>query len=394
MGDIRNPADVAAGVAVHAALPNVHHAQLHAATHESGGGDEINTVDITGGTIDGWTSLTGSGVISTTNATASTSTTTGSGKFAGGVGIGENVFVGGTLDVAGHAAIGDKAAVVATVALYTVEDFGEADETVTAGMTLATASETTGATANLVRGLFARARIGGSSDDVTNTQNWTDTVGMRAVDAYVEIRAGSSGTITGGAAFYADNAVANGASFTNTYGLYVAALTRGTNNYGLYVNTPTGTIADAIHVVGGRSYLGGNVYLNLTLEAGADGVGADGEQLTSGGAAAQCDWSAAGSLREFKILREILNPQRALDAILAAPAWLFNYRPATEDGRHAITTGDYETEYAGVMADEAPWVMHHHGKIFSPGSAFGYTVAAFKAMQAEIDDLKMKLAAT
>lgn len=36
-----------------------------------------------------------------------------------------------------------------------------------------------------------------------------------------------------------------------------------------------------------------NVHIQSTLELGADGVGSNGEQATSGGAAAQCDWAAA-----------------------------------------------------------------------------------------------------
>jgi hypothetical protein len=37
----------------------------------------------------------------------------------------------------------------------------------------------------------------------------------------------------------------------------------------------------------------GNVHFQSTVEAGADGVGADGEQLTSGGAGAGTDWATA-----------------------------------------------------------------------------------------------------
>lgn len=37
-----------------------------------------------------------------------------------------------------------------------------------------------------------------------------------------------------------------------------------------------------------------NAHFQSTIEAGADGVGADGEQLTSGGAGVATDWSASG----------------------------------------------------------------------------------------------------
>lgn len=37
----------------------------------------------------------------------------------------------------------------------------------------------------------------------------------------------------------------------------------------------------------------GNLHVQSTLELGADGVGNNGEQATSGGAAAVCDWATA-----------------------------------------------------------------------------------------------------
>ena len=43
----------------------------------------------------------------------------------------------------------------------------------------------------------------------------------------------------------------------------------------------------------GEAEFAGNVHIQDTLELGADGVGADGEQATSGGAGAACDWAAA-----------------------------------------------------------------------------------------------------
>jgi len=46
--------------------------------------------------------------------------------------------------------------------------------------------------------------------------------------------------------------------------------------------------------VNGAADFAADVKLNSTLTAGADGVGADAEQLTSGGAAAETDWSASG----------------------------------------------------------------------------------------------------
>lgn len=141
----------------------------------------------------------------------------------------------------------------------------------------------------------------------------------------------------------------------------------------------------SFYVNGDSSYFGGNVKFNSTITAGADGVGASGEQLTSGGAGAEVSWTAAASRREYKDVLGVLDPSEALDAVLSTTAYRFKYKKDTGHG-----TGDHETLYAGVMADEAPWAMHYGGEILNPINTFGYTLAAIKALKAEIDDLKRR----
>ena len=71
-------------------------------------------------------------------------------------------------------------------------------------------------------------------------------------------------------------------------------------------------------------------------------------------------------------------------------AWethLFQYRP---DGR--VNTRDFDTLYAGVFGEDAPEVMHHRGEIFSPVSAFGYTVGAIQAMHGYVYQLETRIA--
>jgi hypothetical protein len=151
-----------------------------------------------------------------------------------------------------------------------------------------------------------------------------------------------------------------------------------------WTNTAPGPYA--LYVADGSSRFQGNVSLFSTLTAGADGVGASGEQLTSGGAGAEVSWTAAASLREYKqFTGEYLRPQDALDLILGTAVPLWTYKP----GRG---TGDHQKIYAGPVAEEALWAMHHGGRILDPISTFGYTIAAFQAMQAEIDQLKTELA--
>lgn len=140
----------------------------------------------------------------------------------------------------------------------------------------------------------------------------------------------------------------------------------------------------------------GNHTFSLTITAGADGVGADGEQLTSGGAAAECDWSAAGSLRQFKKILGIRDDAKeVLEKVVSTPIYDFQYLGKDEyegDLDHPITTGDRETVYTGIMADEAPELMHHHGRILNPINTTGYLMLAIKGLYEELTETKAQLA--
>lgn len=123
----------------------------------------------------------------------------------------------------------------------------------------------------------------------------------------------------------------------------------------------------------------------MTLPTGVPGTTGDQLSATTGGV---CSWTAAGSLREFKHILGVLDPRTALSRILSTPVELWTYRRDAKS-----STGDFETTYAGVVADKAPWAMHYEGRIFSPASAFGHAAAAIQALYAEIADLKTQLAA-
>lgn len=107
-----------------------------------------------------------------------------------------------------------------------------------------------------------------------------------------------------------------------------------------------------------------------------------GEQLQTDGAG-NTTWEAAASRREVKLLSGLLSKTDALDRILSANIYRFKYRPEWRS-----VGGDYETEFVGVVADEAPWVMMHRERIFSPISAFGYTAAAIQQLDARIKILE------
>lgn len=111
-----------------------------------------------------------------------------------------------------------------------------------------------------------------------------------------------------------------------------------------------------------------------------------GQQLQTNGSGVTT-WEAAASTREVKLLDGPIDPQEALDRVLSAPVYRFRYDPDRQG-----VGGDYETEFVGVVADEAPWVMMHKGRIFSPISAFGHAAAAIQALSAKVDELEARIA--
>ena len=116
--------------------------------------------------------------------------------------------------------------------------------------------------------------------------------------------------------------------------------------------------------------------------------GAAGTQLQTDGIAgtSNLSWASAGSSRDIKDLNGFLDPQDALKAVLSAPVHTFHYKPH-------MGTLDSQTQYAGIIADEAPWAMHFNGTILNPVNGLGYTTAAIQAQQAQIDALKAEIAA-
>ena len=157
------------------------------------------------------------------------------------------------------------------------------------------------------------------------------------------------------------------------------------NTAAIYIpNAYTGT-------VGGENYSlfidNGAVRIDKSLWVESTPTeGSAGEQLTSGGAATAMTWAAAGSLGKFKETIDELSPADALAKVLSWTPRLFRYRDDAE-----VTTHDTDTVYTGVYGEDAPEVMHHEGKIFSPVSAFGYTVGAVRAMSDRIATLESRL---
>ena len=110
-------------------------------------------------------------------------------------------------------------------------------------------------------------------------------------------------------------------------------------------------------------------------------VGAAGQQLTDAAGDGITSWAAAASLREYKNILRTADPQDALDRLLNTRAYHFNFK-------EGFGTRDYQTEYIGVLADEAPWAMHYGGTIVNPINTLGYMVLGFQAVDQRLTPLE------
>jgi hypothetical protein len=117
-----------------------------------------------------------------------------------------------------------------------------------------------------------------------------------------------------------------------------------------------------------------------------------GEQLQTNGSGVTT-WEAAGSMRAFKHLLGQFNPAEALQAVASVPLHRFKYKRPEESDVRLTTTGDFSTEYVGIVADEAPFLMHHKGRILNPINTVGYLTGAIQALLAKVESLEARLAA-
>lgn len=161
---------------------------------------------------------------------------------------------------------------------------------------------------------------------------------------------------------------------------------------------------------------GGAVRLENSIFAESSPTeGTAGEQLESAGAGAVVIWATAGSRRKYKTVgAEVTDTASALATVVATPVFNFKYpKPRytnveevhvepdengglvektvmvpTLVGERKLSTGDYNTNYVGVMAEDAPWAMHHDGNMLNPTNTFGYTVLAIKELEARLTALE------
>jgi len=200
-----------------------------------------------------------------------------------------------------------------------------------------------------------------------------------------------AGVVTGASG---DTASLRGTSFANTIVTqditetigYIAQVS--INEPGITKGSDTVTVAATLYIsdaptegaTNAAIYVAsGNIYLPHALNT-PDGMGADGEQLTSGGDNVAMDWAGAASLREYKDIIGVANAQDALDKILGTTAYHFHYK-------EGMGTHDCITEYIGLMSDEAPWAMHYNNRIVNPINTLGYMVLGFQAMNDRVEGI-------
>ena len=120
-----------------------------------------------------------------------------------------------------------------------------------------------------------RSLYGACVLDSTNTQNWTHVIGLRGVQGDVITEVGSAGTITGAANIVTFANIADAATISNLFGLYIFTPTvagnKVTNEYGIYIAAQnTGlTLNYAIYTNAGLVRFGDSIFCT-GLKSGAN----------------------------------------------------------------------------------------------------------------------------
>ncbi|HEV7702239.1 MAG TPA: hypothetical protein VGO63_02235, partial [Candidatus Paceibacterota bacterium] len=103
-------------------------------------------------------------------------------------------------------------------------------------------------------------------------------------------------------------------------------------------------------------------------------VATSGFQLTDVAGNGTLSWQSQSSTRNTKNIDSVItNPDDYLNKVLDVPIYNFHYKTG-------MGTGDSDTQYVGIVADEAPWAMHYNGQILNPVNTFGYSVLSIQAL--------------
>ena len=172
----------------------------------------------------------------------------------------------------------------------------------------------------------------------------------------------------------------------------VAAQERQIIDRGVVINRDALVLGTSVELVFEGTTNDGNEFTIASQDVDADWTltfpandGTSGQQLQTDGSGVTV-WASAGSTRDMKRMAGLLSPTDALAAVLSAPIHRFRYKPG-------MGTQDSTTDYAGIVAEEAPWAMHFDGTILNPVNTVGYAFASIQALHAEIEALKAQIAA-
>ena len=181
----------------------------------------------------------------------------------------------GTTDNPQFAALGIGIAYDADIGIYVAKTFTDTDNSTKAGLYFtADVAKTSAAMTSVARGMWGQISL-----DSTNTQNWTHALGLRGVHSSIYTETGSTGTVTGAANYATYVSIANAATVTNLYGLYIGtpsvAGSKLINEYGIYIaDQNTGaTLNYAIYTNAGKIRFGNGIYLVEQAAAAADTAG-------------------------------------------------------------------------------------------------------------------------
>jgi hypothetical protein len=143
-----------------------------------------------------------------------------------------------------------------------------------------------------------------------------------------------------------------------------------------------GATAGTLRLYGSTS---GYVQVGTTNAAGSwtmllpASAGTNGYFLTTNGSGVTT-WTNMNSTRDTKNIDGLFTDSNlALNQILDTNVYNFHYKPG-------MGSGDSETQYVGVMADEAPWAMHYNNTIVNPVNTLGYMILGLQATNDKISN--------
>lgn len=199
-------------------------------TIEIGGAAEVSITSTT-------TTFGGNLIIPDTGYIGSVSDTDAIRVNTTGIVISQNLNVSGWADIAGCAAIGPNAVYTPNTCALVTKNFTINDNVLKRAIKgRATGAKTTAAFTSHLAGVKGEVFL-----DDANDQNWTNSVGLRGLEADVETDSSCTGIITGAAGLFVEANFQDSVTVTNYYGVKVQTPTvdnnKLTNAYGIYLNT-------------------------------------------------------------------------------------------------------------------------------------------------------------